>query len=41
MKHDRLLVGGVLGGDAARFLECVPEKVNMLVLERVPRAALG
>jgi hypothetical protein len=41
VKHDCLIDGGVLGGDAARHLECVPEKVTTLTLERAPCAELG
>jgi hypothetical protein len=41
VKHNRLIAGGVLGGDAAWCLECVPAKVAMLTLERAPCAALG
>jgi hypothetical protein len=40
VKHDRLIIGGVLGGDAARLLERVPEEVVVSVLARVPHAAL-
>jgi hypothetical protein len=40
MKHDHLIAGGVLGGDAARHIECVPEKVAMLALEQAPCATL-
>jgi hypothetical protein len=32
-KHDRLIAGGVLGGDAAQHVESVPTKVAMLTLE--------
>jgi hypothetical protein len=28
-KHDRLIVGGMLGGNAAWLLKCVPKKVTM------------
>jgi hypothetical protein len=31
-RHDRLIVGSVLGGNAAWCLECVPKKVSMLTL---------
>jgi hypothetical protein len=40
-KHDRLIAGGVMGGDAVRLLECVPEEVAMSTLARAPRAVLG
>jgi hypothetical protein len=30
MRHDRLIASGVLGGDAAWHLECVPKEVAML-----------
>jgi hypothetical protein len=39
VKHDRLVASGVLGGDVIWLLECVPEKVTTLALERTPRAA--
>jgi hypothetical protein len=39
-KHDHLVASGVLGGDAARWLKCVPTKVTMLTLEQAPCAAL-
>jgi hypothetical protein len=32
-KHDRLIVGGMWGGDTVRLPEYVPEKVTMLILE--------
>jgi hypothetical protein len=40
-KHDRTIAGGVLGGDAAWLLECVPKKVTMLALEKASCVALG
>jgi hypothetical protein len=39
-KCDHLVADGVLGGDAARCLECVPIKVAMLALEQTPCTAL-
>jgi hypothetical protein len=39
-KHDRLVAGGVRGGDAAWLLKCVYEKVIVLTLERAKCAAL-
>jgi hypothetical protein len=39
-KHDSLIAGGVLDGDATWLLECVPKIVTMLVLEQVPCVAL-
>jgi hypothetical protein len=36
MRHDRLVASGVLGGDVARCLECVPEEVSMLTPVRAP-----
>jgi hypothetical protein len=41
MKLDRLIASGVLGGDAARLLKCVPKEVVALARERAPCAALG
>jgi hypothetical protein len=41
IKHDYLIAGGVLGGDATRLLKYVPEKVAMLTLEQVSCAALS
>jgi hypothetical protein len=38
MRHDRLVASGMLGGDVARCLECVPEEVAMLTLVRAPCA---
>jgi hypothetical protein len=40
VKHDRLTASVVLCGDAMRQLKCVPAKVAMLALERVPRTVL-
>jgi hypothetical protein len=40
-KHGNLLADVMLGGDATRLLECVPEKVAMLTLEQVLCAVLG
>jgi hypothetical protein len=40
MKHDSLIAGGVLDGDAMWLLECVPKIVTMLVLEQVLCVAL-
>jgi hypothetical protein len=40
-RHDRLKAIGMLGGDAARGLECVPEKVTILALVRAPCTVLG
>jgi hypothetical protein len=40
VKHDRLIVGGVLGGDAARLLKHVLEEVAMSALLWVLCAAL-
>jgi hypothetical protein len=39
-KHNYLVAGGVLGGDVAQCLECVPAKVVMLTLEWALCAAL-
>jgi hypothetical protein len=41
VKHDHLIAGGVLGGDAAQCFRCVPTKVAMLTLERAPCVVLG
>jgi hypothetical protein len=40
-KHDRLVASGLLGGDVAQRLKCVPEKVAMLTQERAPCVELG
>jgi hypothetical protein len=40
MRHDRLVVNGILSGDATRRLECVPEEVAMLALVWALRAVL-
>jgi hypothetical protein len=40
-KHDLLVAGGMWGGNTARLLECVPEKVARLALKRAPCVALG
>jgi hypothetical protein len=40
MKHDCLIASGVLGDDVTRLIECVPEKVAILALERALRSAL-
>jgi hypothetical protein len=40
-KHDQLVVGGVLDGDAVRLLKCVFEKVIVLDPERAPCTVLG
>jgi hypothetical protein len=41
MKHSCLVASGVPDGNAAWLLECVPEKVAMLILEQVPHMVLG
>jgi hypothetical protein len=40
-KHGLLIAGGVLGGDATRLLERVPEEVAMSTLSRALHVALG
>jgi hypothetical protein len=39
-KHDRLIAGGALGGNAARLLEGVPEEIIMYALSWALRVAL-
>jgi hypothetical protein len=39
-KHDRLVAGGSLGGDAMRLLECVAEEVTLSALSQVLIALL-
>jgi hypothetical protein len=40
VKHDHLVAAGVLSGDVARHVECVPEEVTMLASEQAPFAVL-
>jgi hypothetical protein len=41
VKHDCLVAGGLLGGDATRLLKLVPEEVVMSALPQALRAVLG